>query len=189
VNRSVSLPFDTPPSAAGKLCERLPRSMRNILAFSVIQRLLAAAYLRSIDPIALFVQRLARKFGLRQLECSAFEIRIGWRQWFEDKLCTITQARILEGIDVVLGFYADMGHLLPPGSKDELYSRLTNALSEDAVLIAEMAELQKLPIGTTALQRRILALDAGVEQHMATLAHDMVMSDSGFESAISGGVE
>ena len=165
------------------------RTRQNVFLLGAIRRLLAAGGLRSIDPIALFAQRLARKFGLRQLECSAFEIRIGWRQWFEDKLCTITQARILEGIDVVLGFYADMGHLLPPGSEDVLYSRLTNALSEDAVLIAEMAELQKLPIGTTALQRRILALDAGVELHMATLAHDMVMSDSGFESAILGGVE
>ena len=159
------------------------------LPLPAIRRLLAAGGLRSVDPLALFVQRMARKFGLRQLECSVFEIRIGWRRWFEDKLCTIAQARILEGIDVVLGFYADMGHLLPPGSKDVLYLRLTNALSEDAVLIAEMAELQKLPIGTTALQRRILALDAGVELHMATLAHDMVMSDSGFDSAISGGVE
>ena len=159
------------------------------LPLGAIRRLLANACLRSIDPIVLFVQRLARKFGLRQLECSVFEIRIGWRQWFEDKLCTITQARILEGIDVVLGFYADMGHLLPPGSKDVLYSRLTNALSEDAVLMAEMAELQKLPIGTTALQKRILALDAGVELHMAPLAHDMVMRDSGFDSTISGGVE
>ena len=154
-----------------------------------IKRLLTAGGLRSIDPIALFVQGLAQKFGLRQIERSVFEIRIGWRQWFEDKLCTITEARILEGIDVVLGFYADMGHLLPPGSKDVLYSRLTNALSEDAVLIAEMAELQKLPIGTTALQRRILALDAGVELHMAGLAHGLVMTDSGFDSGMSGGVD
>ena len=158
------------------------------LPLGAIRRHLAAGFLRSIDPIVLFVQRLARNLGLRQLECSVFEIRIGWRQWFEDKLCTITEARILEGIDVVLGFYADMGHLLPPGSKDVLYSRLTNALSEDAVLMAEMAKLQKLPIGTTALQRRILALDAGVELHMASLAHDLVMTDSGFDSAISGGV-
>ena len=158
------------------------------LPLGAIRRLLAAAGLRSVDPIALFAQRTAKRFGLRQLECSVFDIRIGWRQWFENKLCTITQARILEGIDVVLGFYADMGHLLPPGSKDVLYSRLTNALSEDAVLVAEMANLQKLPIGTTALQRRILALDAGVELHMAGLAHDLVLTDSGFDSTISGGV-
>jgi hypothetical protein len=159
------------------------------LSWGATRRFLAAGFIRSIDPIALFAQRLARKVGLRQLECSVFEIRIGWRQWFEDKLCTITEARILEGIDCVLNFYADIGHLLPPGSKDVLYSRLTNALSEDTVLIAEMAELQRMPISTTALQKRILALDAGVELHMAPLAHDMVMSDSGFDSAISGGGE
>jgi hypothetical protein len=152
---------------------------------NAIKRSLAAAYLRSVDPLALFAQRLACRLGLRRVEQSVFEIRVGWRQWFEDKLCSVAQTRILEGIECVLDFYSDMGYLLPPDPISELYSRLMDALCEDAALIAEMGELQKLPISSNAMQQRILAFDAGVEKHMAALAHEVVMGDM---AVISGGV-
>lgn len=152
---------------------------------NAIKRSLAAAYLRSVDPLALFAQRLARRLGLRRVEQCAFEIRVGWRQWFEDKLCLVAQTRVLEGIECVLDFYSDMGYLLPPDPISELYSRLMDALCEDTALIAEMGELQKLPISSKAMQLRILAFDAGVEKHMAALAHEVVMGDM---AVISGGV-
>ena len=135
--------------------------------------------------LALFAQRLARRLGLRRVEQCAFEIRVGWRQWFEDKLCLVAQTRVLEGIECVLDFYSDMGYLLPPDPISELYSRLMDALCEDTALIAEMGELQKLPISSKAMQLRILAFDAGVEKHMAALAHEVVMGDM---AVISGGV-
>jgi len=78
-------------------------------------------------------------------------------------------------VDLVLDFYADMGYGLPFGSQGVLDSRLTRALGNDALLIAQMAELQKLPIGAKALRLRLLALDACVERHMPALAHNTIV--------------
>jgi hypothetical protein len=183
---SMSIPINASAGTAGTdwFGKRLPREIQ----FSVIARLIAAGYLRSIDPIAIVAQQAFGAIGLRRAERSAREFRLGWRQWFEDKVCTMARDRILEGIDVVLGFYADMGYLLLPNPKEELYLRLMGALSEDPTFLAEMAYLQKLPIGRLALQRRLLALDAGVERHMADLAHEMVMDPTIFEGVASGGV-
>jgi hypothetical protein len=184
---SMSLPIKTSAGAAENdwFGKRLPREIQS----SVIARLIAAGYLRSIDPLAIFGQHAFGVIGLRRAERSAREFRLGWRQWFEDKVCTMARDRILEGIDVVLGFYADMGYLLLPNPKEELYLRLMAALSEDPAFLAEMVDLQKLPIGRLALQRRLTALDAGVERHMADLAHEMVMDPTMFEGVASGGVQ
>jgi hypothetical protein len=180
VTKLVSIAFDEHPGATEKaqFSDRLLRAIEDSFVLSAIARLLAAGYLRSVDPVVLFVQSLASMFGLRHAAYFAWEIRLGWRQGFEDKICAITHARILASIDVVLDFYGDQGSLLPPRPKDVLYSRLVDALSEDRLLAAEMAELQKLPIGRAAFQRRILALDAGVELHLAALMHEMVMVPS-----------
>jgi hypothetical protein len=191
VNRFVSLPLGAPVVVAGKVrfSERLLRAIQCNFALSTFSRLLAAGYLRSVDPIALCAQRAFRLFRLRHAEYQAWEFRIYWRQRFEDKLCAMARGRTLASIDVVLTFYTDLGYLLPPRSKDVLYSRLMNALEEDTALGAEMATLQKMPIGVTALRRRILALDAGVERHMAALAHDMVMRPVACDGVVSGGVQ
>jgi hypothetical protein len=154
-----------------------------------ILRLIAAGYIRSIDPIGMLAQRFFTTLGLRRAEHAVWEFRTVWRQWFEDRTCAMAHDRILRGIDVVLGFYADTGYLLLPSPKEELYFRLMGALYEDPAFLAEMADLQKLPIGRLALQRRLEALDAGVERHMADLAHEMVMDPAMFEGVASGGVQ
>jgi hypothetical protein len=176
VTKLVSMRLDEHPGAAGKakFSDRLLGATEYIFAAGTIGRVVAAGYLRSVDPIAWFVQKLAGMFGLRPAAYFAWEIRVAWRQWFEDRICAITNTRILASIDVVLDFYADTGYRLPSRPKDELYSRLVDALSEDRLFAAEMAELQKLPIGRAAFQRRILALDGGVELHLAALMHEMV---------------
>jgi hypothetical protein len=191
VNRLICFPLQAPATVDGRISfgEGLLRAIQSSVVLGPIARLLAAGYLRSIEPTAIFTQHVFSALGLRRAERLAWEVRLGWRQWFEDKVCTLARDRILEGIDVVLGFYADMGYLLLPNPKEELYSRLTGALCEDPVLLAEMADLQKLPIGQLALQRRLLALDAGVERHMADLAHEMVMAPIVFEGVASGGVQ
>ena len=191
MSRSVSLPLDASVSAAGEaqFSSRLLQRYCAVFPLARSRGFLAAGYLRAVDPIALFAQRVFCMFGLRRAERLAWEFRVGWRQWFEDKVCTMARDRTLEGIDVVLGFYADMGYLLLPNPKEELYSRLMCALREDSVFLAEMADLQRLPIGRLALQRRLLALDAGVERHMADLAHEMVMAPTVFEGVASGGVQ
>jgi hypothetical protein len=180
VTKFVSIPLDEHPGGSGKaqFSDRLLRAIQCIFAAGTIGRVVAAGYLRSVDPVVRFAQSLASMFGLRQAAYFAWEIRVAWRQWFEDKICAITNTRILASIEVVLDFYADTGYLLPPRPKDEFYSRLVDALSEDRLFAAEMAELQKLPIGLAAFQRRILALDAGVELHLAVLMHEMVMVPS-----------
>jgi hypothetical protein len=157
-------------------------------ALLAIVRLIAAGYIRSIDPIEMLAQRFFTTLGLRRAEHTVWEFRTVWRQWFEDRICAMAHDRILRGIDVVLGFYADTGYLLLPNPKEELYLRLMGALCEDSMFLAEMADLQKLPVGRLALQRRLLALDAGVERHLADLAHEMVMDPTMFEGVASGGV-
>jgi hypothetical protein len=180
VIKFVSIPLDEHPGATGKaeFSDRLLGAIESIFAAGTIGRVVAAGYLRSVDPVVLFAQSLAGMFGFRQAAYFAWEIRVRWRQLFEDKICAIMHTRILGSIDVVLDFYGDMGYLLPPRPKDVLYSRLVDALGEDGLLAAELAELQKLPIGRAAVQRRILALDAGVELHLAALMHEMVMVPS-----------
>ena len=180
MTKLVSIRLDEHPGATGKakFSDRLLRAIECVFAAGTIGRLVAAGYLRSVDSVAWFVQKLAGMFGLRQAAYFAWEIRVAWRQRFEDRICAITHARTLASIDVVLDFYGDMGYLLPSRPKDELYSRLVDVLSEDSLLAAEMAELQKLPIGRAAFQRRILALDAGVELHLAALMHEMVIVPS-----------
>lgn len=172
MNRFVPLLLDVSADATGKIQfgDRMQKAAQRVLAFGIIGRLLAAGYLQAVDPIALFAQRVSGLFGLRQAEYLAFEFRVSWRQWFEDKLCSIARTRILASIDAVMGFYADMGYVLPSHPRDVLCSRLMRALSEDSVLVAEMAELQKLPVGPPAIRRRMLALDAGVEMHMSGYA-------------------
>jgi hypothetical protein len=189
VNRLISFPLQ--PTAAEKVWfgDDLLRAIQSSVVLSFIARPLAAGYLRAVDPIALFAQHAFGAIGLHRAERSAWEFRLGWRQWFEDKVCAMARNHTMEGIDVVLGFYADMGYLLLPNSKEELYLRLMGTLSEDSALLAEMADLQKLPVGRLALQRRLLALDAGVERHMADLAHEMVMAPAVFEGVASGGVQ
>jgi hypothetical protein len=189
VNRLISFPLQ--PTAAEKVWfgDDLLRAIQSSFVLSAIARPLAAGYLRSIDPIAIFAQHAFSVLGLRRAERSVWEFRLGWRQWFEDKACAMARDRVLESIEVVLGFYEDMGYLLRRNSKDRLYSRLMNALAEDKAFIAEMAELQKLPVGRSALQRRLLALDVGVEKHMAALAHDMVMTRAAFGGVAFGGVQ
>jgi hypothetical protein len=191
VSRSVSLPLDASVGAVGNVCfgERLLRAIQSSVVLSVIARLLAAGYLRSIDPIGIFAQRVFSTLGLRRAEHLAREFRVGWRQWFEDKVCVMAHDRTMEGVDVVLGFYRDMGYFLTSDLREKLYVRLMNALSGDGAFIAEMVELQKLPVGRLALQRRLLALDAGVEKHMAALAHEMVMTPIVLDGVESGGVQ
>lgn len=180
MTKLVSIRLDEHPGATGKakFSDRLLGAIEYIFAAGTIGRVVAAGYLRSVDPIAWFVQKLAGMFGLRRAAYFAWEIRVALRQWFEDRVCAITHERIVASIDVVLDFYADTGYRLPSRPKDELYSRLVDALSEDRLFAAEMAELQKLPIGRAAFQRRILALDAGVELHLAALMHEMVIVPS-----------
>jgi hypothetical protein len=180
VTKLVSIRLDEHPGATGKakFSDRLLRAIECVFAAGAIGRLVAAGYLRSVDPVAWFVQKLAGMFGLRRAAYFAWEIRVMWRQLFEDRICAITNTRILASIDVVLDFYSDTGYRLPSRPKDELYSRLVDSLSEDRLLAAEMAQLQKMPIGRAAFQRRILALDAGVELHLAALVHEMVMVPS-----------
>lgn len=191
MTKFVSLPLDEHPGATGKaqFSDRLLRAIQCIFAPDTIGRVVAAGYLRSIDPMAVFAQRALSFVGLRRPAYQIWEFRVGWRQWFEDKICAITNARILASIDVVLDFYGDMGYLLPSRPKDELYSRLVYALSGDRLLAAEVAELQKLPIGPAAFQRRILALDAGVEVHLAALMYEMVRSHPELNGVVSGGVQ
>ena len=191
MSRSVSLPLDASVSAPreAQFRSRLLQTLLCGFPVGAIARLLAAGYLRAVDPITLFAHRVFSTLGLRRAERLAWEFRVGWRHWFENKVCTMARDRTLEDIDVVLGFYADMGYLLLPNPKEELYLRLMCALREDSVFLAEMADLQRLPIGRLALQRRLLALDAGVERHMADLAHEMVMAPTVFEGVASGGVQ
>jgi hypothetical protein len=189
VNRLISFPLQAPAAEKVWFGGDLLRAIQSRVVLSAIARPLAAGYLRSIDPIGIFAQRVFATFGLRQAERLVWEFRLGWRQWFEDKVCAMARDHTMEGIDVVLGFYADMGYLLLPNAKEELYSRLMGSLCEDSVLLAEMADLQKLPIGRLALRRRLQALDAGVERHMADLAHEMVMAPAVFEGVVSGGVQ
>jgi hypothetical protein len=168
--------------------ERLLSAIQSSIVLGAIARLLAAGYLRSIDSMAMFAQRALNLVGLRRYACQVWEFRRDWRQWFEAKICAIARQRILASVDIALGFYADMGYLLPPRSKEMLCARLMGSLSEDSVLAAEIAELQKLPIGLASFQRRILALDASVELHMAVLAHDIVGGDGPFDGVVSGGI-
>jgi hypothetical protein len=190
VSRSVSLPLGSRVVVAGNVWfgGRLLRAIQSNFVLSAIARLLAAGYLRSVDSTALFAQGALNLVGLHRSACQIWKFRRDWRQWFEDKICAIARLRILASVDVVLGFYADIGYLLPPHSKEVLCSRLMGSLSEDSVLAAEIAELQKLPIGPASFQRRILALDASVELHMAVLAHDIVGGHSPFDGVVSGGI-
>jgi hypothetical protein len=187
----LPLNLDTSAGGAGKIRsgDRLQKVMEYVFAFGVIGRLLAAGYIRALDPTALFVQRASGLFDLRQAEHLAFEFRVGWRQAFEDKICALAHTRILASIDSVMGFYADMGHVIPSHSKNLLCSRLVHALSEDSLFTAEMAELQKLPVGSLAIRRRMLALDASVEVHMSALAHELVMGYMALDGVVSGGVQ
>ena len=191
MSRFLPLHLDTSAGGAGKIrsSDRLQQAIECIFAFGIIGRLLAAGYLRAVDPTALFVQRASRLLGLRQAEYLAYEFRVGWRQAFEDKICDLAHTRILASIDSVMGFYADMGYVLPSHSKNLLHSRLVRALSEDSLFTAEMAELQKLPVGALAIRRRMLAVDAGVEIHMSALAHELVMGHMALDGVVSGGVQ
>lgn len=190
MGRSVSLALDA-SSVAGNVWfgERLLSAIQSSFVLSPIARLLAAGYLRSIDPVAIFAQRVFSALGLRRAERLAWEFRLGWRQWFEDKVCTMAHDRILESVDVVGGFYTSFDYSVPPDLQEKLYSRLVDALSTDTALSAEMVKLQKLPVGRLALQRRLLAVDAGVERYMAPLAHDMVIGHFAFDDVASGGVQ
>jgi hypothetical protein len=190
LTRFASISLYEYPAAAGKarFSDRLLSAIQSNIVLNAIARLLAAGYLRSIDATALFAQGALNLVGRHRSACQMWEFRRDWRQWFEDKICAIARLRILANVDVVLGFYADMGYLLPPHSKEVLCSRLVGSLSEDSVLAAEIAELQKLPIGPASFERRILALDASVELHMAVLAHDIVGGHSPFDGVVSGGI-
>ena len=187
VNRSLSVPLEATVAEKTRFGDGLVRAIRSSSILSAVAGPLAASYLRSIDPIATFAQKALSRVGLCRLARDTWEFRVVWRQGFEDKICTLARDRTLEGIDVVLGFYVDMGYALPSDPKETLYSRLMDALSKDTALVAEMADLQKLPISRQALQRRLLALDAGVERHLAALAHDIVMGH--FACVVHGGVE
>ena len=79
-----------------------------------------------------------------------------------------------------------MGYLLPASPEKILYSRLAGSLAQDKVFTVEMAELQKLPVGRTALQRRILALDSAVERHISALAHDVVVGHMALKGVAPG---
>jgi hypothetical protein len=184
------MPLDSSADGVGKVrfSSRLLRAIQGVFVFRLTGRPLAAAYLGSVDPIASFAQRLTGTLGWRKAEYFAWEIRVGWRQWFEDKVCAIANDRTLASLDVVLSFYDDMSYLLPPRAREVLYSRLTHALRDDTAFTVEMAELQKLPVGPTALRRRILALDAAVETHVAVLAHDMVVGRMALNDVARGGV-
>ena len=191
MNRDISLTLDADVSAVGnaQFGDRLRMVVHRVFTFGAIGRFLAACYLRSVDSIALIVQRLASMVSLSNIEHQAWDFRVCWRELFEDKICALAHDRILAAVDVVLGFYADMGYVLPSYPQDVLYSRLTRALGEDALLIAQMAELKKLPIGAKALQQRLLALDAGVERHMSALAHNAIVGRmSGDEERITADV-
>jgi hypothetical protein len=191
VSRSVCLPLDPSVVVAGNvwLGERLLSAIRSSIVLSAIARLLAAGYLRSIDLIALFAQRAMNLVGLHRPACRIWEFRRDWRQWFEDKVCMLAQARILASVDAVEGFYRTFDYSVPPDLQEKLYARLIDALSSDTVLSVEMVELQKLPIGLFALKRRLLALDAGVERYIAPLAYDMVIGHFAFDDVASGGVQ
>lgn len=188
MNRDISLALDGDAGAVDSVQfgDRLKAVAHRVFTFGEFGRLLAACYLRSVDPIALAIQRLAGIFGLRTIQREAWEFRVYWRQCFEDKVCALAHDRTLAGVNVVLGFYADMGYVLPSCAQEMLYSRLIGALREDARFIAQLDELQRLPIGAKALQRRLLALDAGVERHMPALAHNVVVGRMSCDDVVVG---
>lgn len=189
MSRFASIPLETSTNAAEKarLGDRFVTGMQRTFAFGANGYFLAV-YLRSVDLIAWLAQRALRLFGLHRAEYLIWEFRVGWRQWFEHKVCAISHARVLSSIDVVLAFYRDMGYLLPASPEKILYSRLAGSLAQDKVFTVEMAELQKLPVGRTALQRRILALDSAVERHISALAHDVVVGHMALKGVAPGGV-
>jgi hypothetical protein len=188
VNRGISLAFDGDAGAVGKVqfSDRLKMVAHRVFTFGSIGRFLAVGYVRSIDPIALVIQKLAGSVGLSKIEHRLLEFRVYWRQSFEDKVCALAHERTLATVNVVISFYADMGYVLPSGLQDLLYSRLIMALGEDAQLIAQMDELQRLPIGANALRRRLLALDAGVERHMPAVEHDMITGRMSCDDVVVG---
>jgi hypothetical protein len=185
--RSLGAPTGTVANVESR--SRLQEATHRVFTFGAIGRFLGFCYLRSVDPIALVIQKLAGMVGLRSIEHQAWEFRVYWRQLFEEKVCALAHDRTLAAVDVILSFYADMGYVLPSYPQDVLYSRLIMALGEDGQLIAEMDELQKLPIGADALRQRLLALDAGVERHMSALAHNAIVGRmSGDEERITADV-
>jgi hypothetical protein len=187
VNRGISLALDGDAGGGNVQCsDRLRMVANRVFTFGAIGRFLAVAYARSVDPVALVIQRLAGFVGLSKIEHRALEFRVYWRQSFEDKVCALASARTLATVNVVLSFYADMGYVLPSCAQELLYSRLILALREDAQLVAQMDGLQRLPIGANALRRRLLALDAGVERHMPAVEHDMIAGRMSCDHVVFG---
>jgi hypothetical protein len=156
--------FPLAPPARLPLLEQL---FGRIFTFGLIGRAIAAIYLASIDPVASTVRRIATIVGLAETANRALDFRIQWRERFEAKICAVAEVRLRENVGGLLRLYEDTGYSLPP--KAFLVERITEDLGKDAIFLAEMAELQRLPVSGSALRRRLLALDRAVAAHMAVL--------------------
>jgi hypothetical protein len=150
------------------------RAVERLFRCGVIGRHLAVAYIRSIDPGAAGIQQIARLLHLGKMEQQAREFRLWWRQQFETKVYALAEARVREYIDQVVRFHRAAGCRLPPLPHDIFWSRLVEDLANDSVFLAQAAELQKLPVGDTALDQRLRSLDRAVEIHMAVLVDEVL---------------
>jgi hypothetical protein len=135
--------------------------------FGSIGRAIAAAYIRAVDPTVWIVQRIATMVGLAQAANRARDFRVRWREWFETKISVMADARLRENVGTLLRLYEDAGYSMPAAAS--LVERVIGNFGNDAVFLAEMAELQRLPVSGSALRRRLLAIDRALAAHMAVL--------------------
>lgn len=150
------------------------RAIERVFKCGAIGRALAAAYIRSIDPGAAGIQKIASLLHLQNMEQQAREFRLWWRQQFETKVSTLGEARVRNYIDQVERFHRAAGCRLPPLPHDIFWSRLIEGLTNDSVFLAHAAELRKLPVGGAALELRLRSLDRAVEIHMAVLVDEVL---------------
>jgi len=70
----------SPLLGMGKVSDPPAMAVHRVFTLGGFGRFLAVGYLRSVDPVALFIQRLAGMVGLRSIEHQAWEFRVYWRQ-------------------------------------------------------------------------------------------------------------
>jgi hypothetical protein len=169
----MNTPAKSSPSPMTRLIERAFRS-------NAVGRALAAAYLQSVDPVASTVQRVAGSIGLPRLANRARDFRLWWREWFEAKICTMAEARLREDVGALLRLYQGAEYLLP--REASLVEQVLRNLGNDAVFMAEMTELQSLLCSSSALRRRLQALDRGAATHVAVILQT-ALAESGINDA------
>lgn len=114
--------------------------------------------------------------------------RVEERRSFEQGLQQEAQKRISDGIQRILTNVEKQGAVVSPYLKNILPkaigAKLVRKIQANPALQGQMRELQRLPLGDATRQRRLAAIDRGVQQYLPEVAREE-LREAGVQAAAS----